>query len=365
MKNTYQLFVLFFTVLFIFSSCSGDKIIRETHAFVKATMETEPVTDRDDTADDPCVWVHPTNPSQSLIIGTDKDEKSPGLRVYDMDGNQVFTTDIEKANNVDIRYGMKLGSKTYDIVTAGLRVSNTLGIYRVDGDSKSLISVAAREVKLGIEVYGSCMYKDISTNTFYAIINDKEGNVEQYELFDNGFGKVDAKVVRTLKLPGQLEGCVADDILGHLYLGEEEYGIWKYSANPNSTTKGVLIDSIGPNLAADVEGLTLYYSGENTGYLIASSQGDDRYAIYEREGENKFIGRFAIVDSEKIDGTSSTDGIDVCNMNLGKNFSNGVFIVQDDENDKGAQNFKVVPWENISSAFDPPLSINNKWSLRR
>ena len=66
-------------------------------------------------------------------------------------------------------------------------------------------------------------------------------------------------------------------------------------------------------------------AGKNTGYLIASSQGDDRYAIYEREGDNKFIGRFAIVDSEKIDGTSSTDGIDVCNMNLGKNFSNGVF----------------------------------------
>ncbi len=133
MKNTYQLFVLFFTALFIFISCSGDKIIRETHAFVKATMETEPVTDRDDTADDPCVWVHPTNPALSLIIGTDKDENSPGLRVYNMDGKQVSTTDIEKANNVDVRYGMKLGSKTYDIVTAGLRVSNTLGIYRVDG----------------------------------------------------------------------------------------------------------------------------------------------------------------------------------------------------------------------------------------
>ena len=43
-------------------------------------METDPVTDRDDTADDPCVWVHPTNPSRSLIIGTDKDEKSPGLK---------------------------------------------------------------------------------------------------------------------------------------------------------------------------------------------------------------------------------------------------------------------------------------------
>ena len=83
-----------------------------------------------------------------------------------------------------------------------------------------------------------------------------------------------------------------------------------------------------------------------------------------REGDNKFIGRFAIVDSENIDGTSSTDGIDVCNMSLGKNFSQGAFIVQDDENDKGKQNFKVVPWENIASSFNPPLSNNNKWSIR-
>ena len=127
----------------------------------------------------------------------------------------------------------------------------------------------------------------------------------------DGSGKVDAKLVRTLKLPGQLEGCVADDILGHLYLGEEENGIWKYNANPNSSEEGVLIDSIGPNLAADVEGLTIYYSSKTKGYLIASSQGDNTYAIYTREGDNKFIGRFAIVDSENIDGTSSTDGIDV------------------------------------------------------
>jgi 3-phytase len=362
MKNKINLSILY--AILILSACSKDNIVRVTDAYVNATMETEPVTGRDDVADDPCVWVHPTNPSLSLIIGTDKDENYPGLRVYNMDGDQVFTTSNEKANNVDVRYGMKVGSNVYDIVTTGLRVSNTLGVYRVDGNSKSLISIAARKISLGIEAYGSCMYKDIATNTFYAIINDKEGNVEQYKLFDNGSGKVDAKLVRTLKLPGQLEGCVADDILGHLYLGEEESGIWKYNANPSSLEEGVLIDSIGPNLAADVEGLTIYYSSKTTGYLIASSQGDNTYAIYTREGDNKFIGRFAIVDSENIDGTSSTDGIDVCNMSLGKNFSQGAFIVQDDENDKGKQNFKVVPWENIASSFNPPLSNNNKWSIR-
>ena len=76
MKKTHQTFILAFIALFISINCSGDRIVRETHAFVKATMETEPVKDRDDTADDPCVWVHPTNPDLSLIIGTDKDENS-------------------------------------------------------------------------------------------------------------------------------------------------------------------------------------------------------------------------------------------------------------------------------------------------
>jgi len=362
----YQKIILFIIILYtcIISGCFKEKIVRVTDGYVNATMETDPVTGRDDVADDPCVWVHPSDPSLSMIIGTDKDENSPGLRVYDLDGNQVYTTDNEKANNVDIRYGMKLGGKKVDIVTTGLRVSNTLGIYKIDPDSRSLSSVSARQITLGIEVYGSCMYKESTTNTFYAIVNDKKGNVEQYRLFDNGSGLVDAELVRTLKLPGQLEGCVADDILGHLYIGEEDRGIWKYGAKPGSLGKGVLIDSIGPHLAADVEGLTIYYSGKSTGYLIASSQGDNTYAIYSREGGNKFIGRIAIVDSENIDGTSETDGIDVCNMNLGEKFSNGIFIVQDDVNDKGKQNFKVVPWENISSSFDPPLTINNVWNLR-
>ena len=362
----YQKTVFFIILVYtcIISGCFKEKIVRVTDGYVNATMETDPVTGRDDVADDPCVWVHPSDPSLSMIIGTDKDENSPGLRVYDLDGNQVYTTDNEKANNVDIRYGMKLGGKKVDIVTTGLRVSNTLGIYKIDPDSRSLYSVSARQITLGIEVYGSCMYKERTTNTFYAIVNDKEGNVEQYRLFDNGSGLVDAELVRTLKLPGQLEGCVADDMLGHLYIGEEDHGIWKYEAAPGGSDNGFLIDSIGPHLADDVEGLTLYYGGESTGYLIASSQGDDTYVIYSREGQNNFIGRFSVIDSETVDGTSGTDGIDVCNMSLGGQLSNGIFVVQDDVNDNGNQNFKVISWDNIASLFSPPLIINSEWNLR-
>ena len=331
---------------------------------VSAVFETDPVGDSDDTADEPCVWVHPGDPSLSVIIGTDKHENSPGLRVYDLNGAQIDVTSNEKANNVDIRYGMELGGKKLDVITTGLRISNTLGIYTIDPDSRLLSSVASRAIKLGIEVYGSCMYKNHKTKEFYAIVNDKNGNVEQYRLFDNGSGLVDAELVRTLKLPGQLEGCVADDILGHLYIGEEESGIWKFDADPNRSKEGVLVDTIGPHIAADVEGLTLYYAGEIDGYLIASSQGDNTYTIYSRGDVNNFIGRFSVVDSKTIDGTSSTDGIDVCNMGLGGKLSDGIFIVQDDVNDVGNQNFKIISWGEIASIFNPPLKINSGYDLR-
>ena len=357
--------ILFFSIfVFVALKCEKKYNTLEPDGTVSAIFETDPVSASEDTADDPCVWVHPTDPSLSIIIGTDKDENSPGLRVYDMNGKQIYFTSNEKANNVDIRYGMELAGEKTDIITAGLRVSNTLGIYKVNPESRTLTSISARSISLGIEVYGSCMYKDVSTNIFYAIVNDKKGNVEQYRLFDNGSGLVDAELVRTLKLGGQLEGCVADDILGNLYIGEEEYGIWKYDASPGASDNGILIDTMGPHIAPDVEGLSIYYANESTGYLIASSQGDDAYVIYTREGENKFIGRFSIVDSETIDGTSVTDGIDVCNMNLGGQLSNGIFIVQDDVNDIGNQNFKIISWSDIASLFNPPLVVNNEWDIR-
>ena len=363
MTKMLRTFVLVYISIFFVLNCNNN-IPKEINGTVSAVLETEPVDASDDTADDPCVWVHPTDPSLSIIIGTDKDEHSPGLRVYDLSGSQIYETEKEKANNVDIRYGMQLGGEQVDIVTAGLRVSNSLGIYKVNSENRSLDPVSARQIILGIEVYGSCMYKDVKTNTIYVIVNDKEGNAEQYRLFDNGSGSVDASLVRTLKLPGQLEGCVADDILGYIYIGEEEHGIWKFDADPDGSINGILIDSIGPHLAADVEGLTIYYSGDSAGYLIASSQGDNSYAVYSREGENNFIGRFSIVDGQNIDGTSGTDGIDVCNMNLGGKFSSGIFVAQDDINDNGNQNFKIVLWNHISSTFVPHLSINNTWDLR-
>jgi 3-phytase len=147
----------------------------------------------------------------------------------------------------------------------------------------------------------------------------------------------------------QTEGCVADDELGHLYVGEETRGIWKLGAEPDAPAPGELIaetSASGP-LVADVEGLTIARGAAGAGYLIASSQGSNSYVVYRRDDDNAFVGTFSIGSGDGIDGTEETDGIDVSTADLGPAFPGGVFVAQDGDNDDGAQNFKLVPYERV------------------
>jgi 3-phytase len=167
---------------------------------------------------------------------------------------------------------------------------------------------------------------------------------------------------------------VADQELGFLYIGQEDVGIWKYQAEPNGGTTGTLIDKVkdlgGSYVEDDVEGLSIYYGKDGTGYLLASSQGDNTFAVYSREGHNDFVGRFAVGNNGAIDSVQESDGADVINVPLGSNFPYGLFVTQDGSNEPARlveddgelsnvnTNFKLVPWENIAYAFPNPLTID-------
>ncbi|HEU0253951.1 MAG TPA: phytase, partial [Pyrinomonadaceae bacterium] len=309
---------------------------------VSATVETEPMKTGGDSADDSTLWVNPNDPSLSLIIGTNKQR---GLAAYDLSGKEVQFLPDGRMNNVDHRDNFLLGGKKVSLVTASNRSNNSVAIYRVNPETRRLENVAARTIKT-VEAYGSCMYHSSSTGKFYYIVTNKRGEVEQLELFDNGKGLVDARRARLFKRNTQLEGCVADDELDQLYIGEEAVGIWKYSALPESTATPTKVDGVMPsgNLKADVEGLTIAYGKDGQGYLIASSQGNNTYVVYRREGNNAYVKTFRIVAGQGIDDVSETDGIYVTTENLGPAFPSGVFIAQDGLDDKGKQNFKLVPW---------------------
>jgi 3-phytase len=325
----------------VLTSAAPTGIAMET---ITATVETDPVPNGGDAADDPAIWVNPSDPAQSTIIGTDK---RGGLAVYDLGGKQIQYLPDGHMDNVDLRGGFKLGDQTVTVVTASNRQDNSIAIYKINSQTRMLENVAARKIKHNLAVYGMCMYNSPKTGKAYYFGTSKSGDIEQWELFDNG-GKIDAKKVRSIKLSSTVEGCVADDQHGHLYIAEEAIGIWKFSAEPDAGSERTQVAKVGDGrLFADVEGLTIAYGKDGAGYLMASSQGDHSYVVYRRESNNEFVKKFRVGNGNGVDGCEETDGIDVTTANLGPAFPHGVFVVQDGFNDKGNQNFKLVPLQSI------------------
>lgn len=333
----------------------------ETVHTAAATVETVSKAGVGD-ADDPAVWVHPADPARGVIIGTDKER---GLSVYNLDGVEIQHLPGGRMNNVDVRYGFPLDGRAADIAVAGNRSNDSLAVYAINPEDGTLRDAAARLLRAGIVVYGSCLYRNPEDGKYYVFVNSQAGEVEQWELFANGSGLIDARRVREFQVGSQTEGCVADDELGVLYIGEEARAIWKYGAKPEDGDTREMVDMAGGHFVPDVEGLAIYHGPNGTGYLIASSQGNNTYVVYERGGSNEYVMTFRIGPAGAIDGAEETDGIDVINLPLGDRFPNGLFVVQDGRNLEGTStNFKLVPWESIARAADPPLMIEPGWNPR-
>ncbi len=346
---------------------SGFRLFAQT-VTVSATVETAPVPVSGDAADDAAIWLHPDLPELSLIIGTDK--TGGGLVLYDLAGVQRQYVSSVKPNNVDLRYNFPLGSAPVALVGFSNKNGNLIGVFKVDPIARSVVDVQARPIAVGVTVYGFCMYRSPDTGDYYAFVssNDQIGKIEQWKLFDDGTGKVDATRVRTFSVGGLTEGCVADDVSRVLYVAEEDVGIWRYGAEPGDGSTRSSVDTLassGGHLKPDVEGLTIYYTVGGHGYLIASSQGVSEFMIYERAGINAYVGAFKIVSGNGIDSVSATDGIDVTNVPMGSTFPEGVFVAQDETNIGGNQNFKLVPWGSIARALSPNLVIDVTWNPRQ
>lgn len=322
---------------------------------VRPTVETAPVASFADAADDPAIWAHPTDPALSLVIATDK---QAGLYVYDMAGRVVQFLPDGKMNNVDLRDGFALGGETVTLVAASNRTDRTIALYRLDPATRRLTDVAAGPQATGLlDPYGLCLYRNPRSGRTYVFINGDETRKRQWELVDAGDGRVRAELVRELAFGSQTEGCVADDEAGRLYVGEEDVALWRLPADPDGGDAMTAVDRVADNpaLRDDLEGVGLYDLGGGRGYLVVSSQGNDTYAVYRREGAGEYLGSFAIVADPRrgIDGASETDGLDVSSRDLGTGFEHGALIVQDGRNrmpDEN-QNYKYVPWTAVAEAL--------------
>lgn len=304
--------------------------------------------------DDIAVWVHPSEPAQSLIIGTEKSSDEHALYVYNLDGQLVQTLENGRINNVDLRYNFSLADTSVALVGGTNRTNDTLAFWAINETTGELTRVSGDGLPADMLVYGFCMYQSAGSGNTFAFVNAKSGEIHQYRLFDAGNQTVSGELVRTLDVPSQPEGCVADDKLGMLYVGEEDAAIWRFEAEPDASTQGVIIAETGTEaLTADVEGLAIYHgSDDEDGYLLASSQGSNTYVAFARTGDNALVGTWRLVSGDGIDAASESDGIEVTSAALGPQFPQGLFIAHDTANEGFTGNFKLVRWDDIAAAVD-------------
>ena len=362
----YSAFLFFSLSAFLHCVQNEEANLEKTANYrIRADIETEPVSAKqnDDAADDPAIWINFDDPNKSLIVGTNK---KAGLNLYDLNGNEVFFIDEGRVNNVDVRYGFDLNGTIVDIIGSSNRSNNSLALHILDGEKQELIPVHARTIKSQVdEVYGFCFYHSHISGNYYAFINGKDGQIEQWQLFATPGNKIDAELIRTLRVDSQPEGMVADDEMGILYTGEEGRGVWRFKAEPDRGDKKTFIQKTGkenPAMEFDVEGLAILYLPEGKGYLIVSSQGNNSYAVFNRNGRNEYLKSFNIIEGENIDGAEETDGLEVSNYGFSERFPAGILVVQDGFNFDGdslsSQNFKIVDLRKVVKVIDPDMIID-------
>lgn len=322
---------------------------------IPALAETVPVgTARADAADDPAIWRNAADPAASLIVGTDK---KAGLYVYGLDGRVRDFVAAGALNNVDLRDVRMADGSPRMLVAASDRTDLAeprIALFALDGASAKLTALGAEAFlpagHAPAEAYGFCMGGPLAAGELaraYVVL--KDGTVAESRLVERG-GRIVPEHLRDVKFATQSEGCVVDDAARTLYVAEEDVGIWKVALD-REALGATEFARVGPGdgLVADVEGLALARAPSGKAWLVASSQGDNAYAVFD-PATGALAGRFRI-NGGAIDGTSDTDGIEVALGDFGPAFPEGLFVAQDGDNAPEAQNFKLLSWRAIRIAL--------------
>ena len=229
-----------------------------------------------------------------------------------------------------------VASDRNDLLAAKLRM------YRLDTVASRLVPLGAVDGGSG-EAYGVCLWRDGEALHAFSVL--KDGTIAEYRLDLEGVPR--SLPVATRKLATQSEGCVVDPRDGTLYVGEEDVGIWRFV---RGQTQGSLVaPADGRQLVMDTEGLAILPEGVDGGWLVASSQGDNAYAIYSLP-DMRPAGRFRIA-AGALGATEETDGIALAGGDFGPDYRQGLFVAQDGENRPHAQNFKLVSWRAVLEAL--------------
>jgi 3-phytase len=332
-------------------SDTTEYVVSSPQEVLKPVLSTDTV--QFDT-DDPAFWINKKDSSQSLIIGTDKDQNG-AVYVFDLKGKiqkNKTVKGLKRPNNVDVEYGLIIGGKPVDIAVVTERFTHKLRVFSlpdmkaIDGGGLPVFEGETGESFR--DLMGIALYKDSKSN-IYAVVGRKSGPTQgsylwQYKLEDAGNGSVKATLIRKFgKYSGkkEIESIAVDDELGYVYYSDEGVGVRKYYADPaKDSTELALFATTG--FAEDHEGISIYDAGNGTGYILVSDQGANQFFIFSREGSPTDPNDHQLLKVVKTS-TLESDGSDITNLPLNSDFKNGLFVAMSTN-----KTFQFYRWEDIA-----------------
>ncbi|WP_430612920.1 phytase [Flavobacterium sp. JP2137] len=343
-KICYTTAMISLTALFF--SCKNNQMAAVRADAIKPIVITQP-TPHD--TDDPAIWIHPTDPEQSLVIGTDKDSDG-ALFLYNLKGEIIKKSiPLKRPNNVDIAYGLNIGGRKTDIAVTTERETNKIRVFSlpdllpIDQGGIAVFEGEAQRDPMGI-----ALYTRPTDQAIFAVIGRKSGPsgtyLWQYELTDGGSGAVAAKLVRkfgSFSGKKEIEAIAVDSELGYIYYSDEQAGIKKYWADPalNDNTEIAFFGQ--EDFKSDNEGIAIYKTTPTTGYILVSNQQANTFMVYPREGVDGDPHRYKLL-AEIPTSTIECDGADVTAVNLGPKFPNGLFVAM-----SNGMTFHFYDWNSL------------------
>ncbi|RIQ22304.1 phytase [Jiangella rhizosphaerae] len=320
-------------------------------------------------------------------------------------------------NNVDIAYGIRLGGRTADVAVVSDRYNDQLRFFAIDPagsraaaplreitapEQEFLFSPDRETVENEQTAYGVAVWQPSRADAYAVVTQEGATTIATARLTARRDGTVAYTDVEHLELPDrfplpdgstwvpceepgvgpQLEGVAVDQRTDVLYATQEDVGLWRIPL-PLGSGEPRLIDTVadfgvhdaydeeteecvpvdpdqpglgGPNLVADAEGVDVYYGRGRAGYVIVSSQGDDRFAVYSTTGRNRPLGTFRVA-GDGIDDVNGSDGLAVTHRVVG-DYREGLLVTHDEpetgpgaDPERDATNFSYVDWGRVADAL--------------
>lgn len=348
---------ILFWILFIQCSSPADHNVGE-ESVLPAIISEKVFGD----SDDPAIWIHPSIPDSSLIVGTDKDRENGGIYVFHLNGkidHALSKTGMKRVNNVDIEYGFSFANGITDLLVATERDRNMLRVFRfpemVPVDNGGIPVFVNEENR---QPMGVVLYKRPVDGKMYVIVSRKNGPrnnyLFQYLLKEDQQGQVDIEFVRSFgRFSGkkEIESIAVDDEMGFVYYSDEQAGIRKYYADPDKGSQELAF--WGQNdFKEDNEGISIFNSGEGKGFILVSDQQANRFSVYPRDGFKGHKHHHPLLGYIPVS-TIDSDGSEVTSVTL-PGFEGGLFVAMSTD-----RTFHFYRWRDLAQTFSFASSVDS------